>query len=127
MSGYIVASTKGLPQQIEKALKEAWKSPRPHGNGNIILRLTLGEIKWNQNAMYDLRKLPALVQHLEAMGNKVARACEAESGGKFGIVSYQGQKRPQGRWQVRVIPIDGKARRAVATSNIIERNMFHAR
>jgi hypothetical protein len=61
-----------------------------------------------QNALYQVRKLPAVIRDLEDRANRIAAACNADDnhdpGEPDGYLtgSQQGAKRPQGRWRATV-------------------------
>ncbi len=78
-------------------------------------------IKWNPNALYDIRRNPALVAAEEQFARRIADAASAQGGGTYAVGSQQGEKRPQGRWRVSVVTADERAIRENASNNTILR------
>ena len=79
-------------------------------------------IVWNPQGFYDLRRSTGIVGDLERRGRRVAAAC----GDGYDIVSYQGQKVVQGRWQVQVVATNAKAWVDNRRNNTLVRNLFSA-
>ena len=79
-------------------------------------------IVWNPQGFYNLRRSTGIVNDLERRGRRVAAAC----GEGYDIVSYQGQKVVQGRWQVQVVATNAKAWVDNRRNNTLVRNLFSA-
>ena len=79
-------------------------------------------IVWNPQGFYDLRRSTGIVGDLERRGRNVAAAC----GEGYDIVSYQGKKVVQGRWQVQVVATNAKAWVDNRRNNTLVRNLFSA-
>lgn len=79
-------------------------------------------IAWNPQGFYDLRRSTGIVNDLERRGRNVAAAC----GEGYAIVSYQGKKVKQGRWQVQVVATNAKAWVDNRRNNTLVRNLFSA-
>lgn len=79
-------------------------------------------ISWNPQGFYDLRRSAGIVNDLERRGRNVAAAC----GEGYDIVSYQGRKVVQGRWQVQVVATTAKAWVDNKRNNRLVRNLFSA-
>lgn len=66
-------------------------------------------IEWDHDAMYDIRRDPAVVAMLEAEAEKVADRANEMGNGTYAVGSQQGRKNPQGRWRASVVTADAKA------------------
>ncbi|UGT65328.1 hypothetical protein LTT66_18330 [Nocardia gipuzkoensis] len=83
-------------------------------------------IEWNLDAFYKLRSAPGVVRDLEARGRAVLEACGGEAAG-YVMTSEQGDRSPQGRWQVSVIAATEEARIDNGRHNTLVRNFGAAR
>jgi hypothetical protein len=79
------------------------------------------QIKWSNKAFYDLRRDPAVIKELEARGRRVMNAANATLKEKTGyrMSSFQGRRKPQGRWFVQVYAASQHARHSDAVRNTL--------
>lgn len=80
-------------------------------------------IKWNPNALYDVRRDPALIAAEEEAAQKVADEANSIGKGTYVVGSRQGAKRPQGRWRTSVATGDAKAMADNARHNTLIRSL----
>lgn len=80
-------------------------------------------IKWNPNALYDVRRDPAMVAQEVAEAQKVAARANAAGEGTYAVGSRQGARRPQGRWRTSVVTADAKAMRDNAVNNTLLKSL----
>lgn len=66
---------------------------------------------WNPNALYDIRRDPAVVAQLDSAAEAIAGRANANGEGTYATGSRQGAKNPQGRWRASVVTVDYKAMR----------------
>lgn len=74
-------------------------------------------LKWNPDALYQLRSEPGVRDKLDSLAASVA----ARAGPGYSWSSQQGARRPQGRWRAIVFPDSWLARRDNATNNTLLR------
>lgn len=86
-------------------------------------------LKWNNRAFYDLRRDPAVVKELESRGRRVLTAANATMKEKRGyrMSSFQGKRKPQGRWFVQVYAASNHAKRSDAVHNTLLRVLDEAK
>jgi hypothetical protein len=86
-------------------------------------------IKWNNRAFYQLRSSPAVVEELERRGRRVMNAANDTLKEKQGyrMSSFQGKRKPQGRWFVNVYTSSNHAKRSNAIRNTLLRAMDEAK
>ena len=78
-------------------------------------------VKWKNRAFYDLRRDPAVVAELERRGRRVVAAANRtlpENQG-YRMGSFQGKRKPQGRWFVQVYTASNHAKRSNAVHNTL--------
>lgn len=87
------------------------------------------EIKWNNRAFYDLRRDPAVVAELERRGRRVVKAANDSLKEKQGyrMSSFQGKRKPQGRWFVQVYAASRHAKHSDAVHNTLVRVLNEAK
>lgn len=85
--------------------------------------MTEVRLKFNRNAMYQLRSAPDVRRFLEAMGSEIRDSANEtlDEGVGYQLSSSQGRKRPQGRWAVRVYTSSNHAKRSNAIHNTLLR------
>jgi hypothetical protein len=83
-------------------------------------------IEWNPNAFYEMRRAPGVIRELERRGRAVLNACGGEAAG-YVMTSEQGDRSPQGRWQVSVIAATEEARIDNGRNQTLIRNFGAAR
>ncbi|WP_029457700.1 hypothetical protein [Dietzia alimentaria] len=76
-------------------------------------------LKWNPDALYQLRSAPGVTAKLDSM----AAAHAARAGPGYSWSSQQGARRPQGRWRAIVYPDSWMAVRDNAANNTLIRTM----
>ncbi|MCF3941323.1 hypothetical protein [Gordonia tangerina] len=81
-------------------------------------------IKWNTQALYDLRREPGVVAELESMAQRICDRANAEGEGTYAVGSQQGARNPQGRWRTTVVTADYRAIRDNAKHNTLIRVMY---
>lgn len=86
-------------------------------------------LKWNRKAFYDLRRDPAVVRELQSRGRRVLNAANASLPEKQGyrMSSFQGKRKPQGRWFVQIYAASNHAKRSDARRNTLLRVLNEAR
>jgi hypothetical protein len=86
-------------------------------------------LKWNNKAFYDLRRDPAVIKELESRGRRVLDAANATLPEKTGyrMSSFQGKRKPQGRWFVQVFAASNHAKRSDARRNTLVRSLDKAK
>lgn len=86
-------------------------------------------LKVNRNAMFELRRAPAVVDFLEGKGELVVDAANETLPEREGyrMSSSQGRKNPQGRWAVRVFTSSNHAKRSNAINNTLLRALLNSR
>jgi hypothetical protein len=91
--------------------------------------VTTVRVKINNQAMYDLRRSPAVVGFLEGKGELVVDAANESlpEGEGYRMSSSQGRKNPQGRWAVRVYTSSNHAKRSNAIHNTLLRALGRAK
>lgn len=80
-------------------------------------------IRWNQQALYDIRRDPAIIAAEEEAAQKVADEANSIGKGTYVVGSRQGEKRPQGRHRTSVATGDAKAMAHNAAHNTLIRAM----
>lgn len=78
-------------------------------------------IEWDPDAMYDIRRDPAVVAMLEAEAEKIADRANELGKGTYAVGSQQGRKNPQGRWRASVVTADAEAMVDCARNNTLLR------
>lgn len=86
-------------------------------------------VKWNNRAFYDLRRDPAVIKELESRGRRVLNAANATMKEKRGyrMSSFQGKRKPQGRWFVQVYAASRHAKHSDAKNNTLLRVLDEAK
>lgn len=79
--------------------------------------------EWNQQALYDIRRDPKLVQLEESVAQQIADRANANGDGTYAVSSQQGQRAPQGRWRTTVITADARAMADNSRNNTLIRSM----
>ena len=79
------------------------------------------KFKWSNKSFYDLRRDPAVVKELERRGRDIMDAANATlpEGRGYRMSSFQGQRKPQGRWFVQVYTASNHAKRSNAIHNTL--------
>lgn len=79
------------------------------------------QFKWNNRSFYDLRRSPAVIAELERRGRRVVDAANETLPEKKGyrLSSFQGKRKPQGRWFVQVLAASNHAKRSNAKNNTL--------
>ncbi|MDM7488712.1 hypothetical protein QT969_10455 [Rhodococcus sp. CSLK01-03] len=77
------------------------------------------KLVFNPEALYEVRRMPAVQAEVENHAARIATA----AGAGYAWSSQQGQKRPQGRWRAIVYPDTWAARRDNAANNTLLRNL----
>lgn len=87
------------------------------------------DIKWNNKAFYDLRRDPEVIAELERRGRRVVAAANAtlKEGRGYRMSSFQGARKPYGRWFVQVYAASNHAKRSNAKRNTLLRVMDEAK
>jgi hypothetical protein len=78
-------------------------------------------LKWKNRSFYDLRRDPAVIGELESRGQAILDAANAtlpENRG-YRMSSFQGARKPQGRWFVQVYTASNHAKRSNAVHNTL--------
>lgn len=121
----IVASTATLKKKFDKDMRAAFRSM----GGNGI------KFKYNERAVHEmftnevlhkLRSSSETRAYEMRIAHKVKANAESMSGGKFDIIQYDGEKRPQGRAQTLVIAVDYKAVKACNEEGVLEKALANA-
>jgi hypothetical protein len=86
-------------------------------------------LKWNNKAFYDLRRDPAVIRDLESRGRRVLNAANATLNERRGyrMASFQGKRKPQGRWFVQVYAASNHAKHSDAKRNTLLRVLDEAK
>lgn len=81
----------------------------------------MADIKWNNRAFFDLRRDPAVVRDLEQRGRRVLNAANKSMKEKTGyrMSSFQGKRKPQGRWFVQIYTGSRHAKHSNAVHNTL--------
>lgn len=98
--------------------------------------MTSIKLNWKNRSFYDLRRDPAVVRDLERRGRKIAaeanktlaensirsrvKARRVERVG-YRVSTFQGKKKPQGRWFVQVYTASNHAKHSEAKHNTLVR------
>lgn len=74
----------------------------------------MARIKWKKNALYNLRRAPGVIAHLEQRADSVADTANKgakthDHDAKYATSSQQGERKPQGRWRTTVITANAEA------------------
>ena len=86
------------------------------------------KIKWNKNALYEVRRLPTVVKALDGVAERIAdRANEQLEETGYFTGSRQGARRPYGRWAASVVTGTGEAMRDDAKNNTLLRELNASR
>jgi hypothetical protein len=88
----------------------------------------MNDIKWNNRAFFDLRRDPAVIRELERRGRRVLNAANKSMKEKTGyrMSSFQGKRKPQGRWFVQVYTASRHAKHSDARHNTLLRVLDEA-
>lgn len=78
-------------------------------------------IKWNPDALYEIRSDPALIAAEEDAAQQVAGTANSAGKGTYLVGSRQGRKDPQGRWRTSVVTGDAEAMADNAENNTLLR------
>ena len=82
------------------------------------------KIKWKKDALYDMRRLPAVVALVEKAADNIAdRANDQLDEPGYFTGSRQGARRPYGRWRASVVTGTGEAIRDDAANNTLLREL----
>lgn len=84
------------------------------------------KLKINNQALYDLRRAPGVRADLERRGRAVLEACGGTAKG-FMMSSFQGARKPQGRWHVQVFTATPRAMASNMKHNTLVRGFGAAR
>jgi hypothetical protein len=86
-------------------------------------------VKWRNRSFYDLRRDPAVVRELESRGRRVVHAANRTLREKSGyrMSSFQGARKPQGRWFVNIYAASNHAKRSNAKNNTLLKVMDEAK
>ena len=87
------------------------------------------QFKWNTSAFYRLRSDRAVIAELERRGRRVLNAANGtlREGQGYRMSSFQGKKKPQGRWFVQVYTSSNHAKRSDAKYNTLLRAIDEAK
>ena len=83
-----------------------------------------GQLRWNPNALYEVRSAPAVVAELNSMANAIAARANAIGKGTYAVGSQQGARNPQGRWRTTVVTADWMAMRNNLKHNTLIKAMM---
>lgn len=77
--------------------------------------------KWKDRGFYDLRRHPDVVRELERRGRRVVNAANRTLTEKQGyrMSSFQGKRKPQGRWFVQIFTSSNHAKNSNAKHNTL--------
>jgi hypothetical protein len=80
-------------------------------------------VKFNDKSFYELRRSTKVVSALQNMGSRIVNGANKTlpEGDGYRMSSQQGQKRPQGRWAVRVYTRSNHAKRSNAKHHTLLR------
>ena len=86
-------------------------------------------VKLHNRGFYQLRSAPPVVADLERRGRRVLDAANRTMPGRDGYAmsSFQGKKKPQGRWFVQVYTRSNHAKRSNAKHNTLVSALEQAR
>jgi hypothetical protein len=86
-------------------------------------------LKWKNRSFYDLRRDPAVIGELESRGRRVVDAANRTLREKSGyrMSSFQGARKPQGRWFVQIYTSSNHAKRSNAKNNTLLKVMDEAK
>lgn len=78
-------------------------------------------IKWNNRAFYELRRSPEVIAELERRSRRVLNAANdtLREGQGYRMSSFQGKRKPQGRWFVNIYTSSTHAKRSNAVHNTL--------
>lgn len=87
------------------------------------------QVKINRRGFYALRSAPNVVADLERRGRRVRDAANRSmpEGEGYAMSSFQGAKKPQGRWFVQVYTRTTHAKRSNAKHNTLIKAMDEAK
>ena len=87
------------------------------------------QFRWNTGAFYKLRSDRAVIAELERRGRRVLNAANdtLREGQGYRMSSFQGKKKPQGRWFVQVYTSSNHAKRSDAKYNTLLRAIDEAK
>ena len=87
------------------------------------------QFKWKMGGFYKLRSDPAVIAELVRRGQRVLNAANGTLREKQGyrMSSFQGKKKPQGRWFVQVYASSNHAKRSDAKYNTLLRALDEAK
>lgn len=87
------------------------------------------KLNWINKSFYDLRRDPAVIRELETRGRRVVNAANATLKERQGyrMSSFQGKRKPQGRWFVQVFAASTHAKRSNARRNTLLRVLDEAK
>lgn len=80
-------------------------------------------IKFRNAAFYELRRHPNVIRELERRGRQIVDAANATlpEGVGYKMSSFQGKRKPYGRWFVQVYTASNHAKRSAAKHNTLIR------
>ena len=84
------------------------------------------KIKWQKDALYDVRRLPTVVDMLEGIARGIAERANDTAGlgdGGYMTGSRQGARRPYGRWRTSVVTASAAAMIDNGENNTLLRSM----
>jgi len=86
-------------------------------------------LKWSNRSFYDLRRHPEVVADLERRGRKVLTAANntLRTRDGYSMSSFQGARKPQGRWFVQIYTRSTHAKRSNAKYNTLLKVMDEAK
>lgn len=87
------------------------------------------DLKFRNKAFYDIRSAPGVVAELERRGRRVAKAANdtLPEGEGYRMSSFQGKRKPWGRWFVQVYAASTHAKRSNAKHNTLLKVMDEAK
>jgi hypothetical protein len=88
------------------------------------------KFKWNNRSFYDLRRHPDVIAELESRGRRVVAAANRTLSDKrdgYAMSSFQGARKPQGRWFVQIYTRSTHAKRSNAKHNTLLKVMDEAK
>lgn len=86
-------------------------------------------VKINNRGTYDLRRDPAVIKELERRGRRIMDAANETLPERQGyrMSSFQGKKKPQGRWFVQIYTSSRHAKHSNARRNTLIRMLDRAK
>lgn len=86
-------------------------------------------VKMNLSGFYRLRSDPRVIAELERRGRRVLDAANdtMPDGDGYAMSSFQGRKKPQGRWFVQIYTRSNHAKRSNAKNNTLLRVIDRAK